>query len=509
MSDLDLSQRISTNKQRSQIQSTKKKQKKQTLQSQDKKKTDTKNYRESSSNRYCSLFFLYTSSKILRFKLFLIIMDCINDSFVKIGDILSGKFDGEEVNLRGWVHRCRCSSKMAFIVLRDSTGTIQCTFKKDSISENIFVKASQVYIESSLMIRGTPKKDERAPGGWEIGAVDIELIFLGKPFPIAKDQSTEFLLDTRHLWLRSQKLTKIMKLRHLTIRSLQRFFDIRDFWELTPPMITKSACEGGSQVFEIDYFKEPAYLTESSQMYAEVFIYSHEKVYVLAPSFRAEPSRTTRHLSEYWHLEPEMAFYNQQMNMDLQEKMIEHLCKELVENHEQLMLDVGADTEALKKVRGPFERMSYEDAIKKCQELGCKIDYGQDLGADEEALLTKDLEKPIFIQNPLKEFKAFYMREDPNKPGTVLAADMLAPKGHGEIIGGSERIWDYDELMARIKDNNMPIENYKWYADIREYGSVPHSGFGLGIERLLKWVLNLDHIRDTIPFPRTIRRNYP
>jgi asparaginyl-tRNA synthetase len=436
-------------------------------------------------------------------------MDCIKDSFAKIADILSGEYEEKKVKIRGWVHRCRSSSNLAFIVLRDSTGILQCTFKKDLVSDEIFNTASQVYIESSIMIEGIPKKDDRAPGGWEIQAQQVELIFLGKPFPIAKDQSTEFLLDTRHLWLRSQKLSKIMKLRHISVRSLQRFFDTRGFWELTPPMITKSACEGGSQVFEIDYFKESAYLTESSQMYAEVFIYSHELVYVLAPSFRAEPSRTTRHLSEYWHLEPEMAFYNQEMNMDLQEKMIEHLCTDLATNYKELLIDVGADPDSLLKVKGPFPRMSYEDAIKKCQELGCKIDYGQDLGADEEALLTKELELPIFIHNPLKEFKAFYMREDPKKPGTVLAADMLAPKGHGEIIGGSERIWEYDELMGRINENNMPIENYQWYVDLRQYGSVPHSGFGLGIERLLKWVLNLDHIRDAIPFPRTIRRNYP
>ncbi len=436
-------------------------------------------------------------------------MDCLSDSFVPVSSILSGKCEGKKVSIRGWVHRARSSGGLAFVILRDSSGIIQCAVKKGVVEEKAFDAAKGVYVESSCIVSGTPKKDERAPGGWEISAADFGLIHLGTPFPIAKDQSVEFLLDTRHLWLRSQKLTKIMKLRDYATRSLRNFFDERGFFECVPPIITKSACEGGSTLFQLDYFGTPAYLSQSGQMYAEVYMTALEKVYILAPSFRAEPSRTVRHLSEYWHLEPEMAFYNQKMNMQLQEEMIVHVCHDLGKNHADLLTDIGREPEKLLAVRGPFPRLTYEKAIEKCRSLGCKIEYGQDLGADEEAALTKEASQPIFIHNHLKAFKAFYMREDPNKPGTVLSNDLLAPEGHGEIIGGSERIWDAAELRQRMEEQNLPMSDYQWYVDLREYGSVPHAGFGLGIERLCKWMFGLDHIRDAIPFPRTINRAYP
>jgi len=290
---------------------------------------------------------------------------------------------------------------------------------------------------------------------------------------------------------------------------LREFFDKKEFLSLPPPIITKSACEGGATLFEMDYFGSPAYLTQSGQMYGEVFTTSLENIYVLAPSFRAEPSRTVRHLAEYWHLEPEMAFYNQKMNMDLQEEMLIYLCQNIAKRHPQLLQDVGRNPKDLLKIKGTFERIPYKKAIEKCQSLDLKIEYGQDLGADEEFELTKNLDKPIFIHNHLKAFKAFYMREDESEPGTVLSNDLLAPQGHGEIIGGSERIWDEKELLERMKELNLPLADYQWYVDLRKYGSVPHAGFGLGIERVVKWMLNLEHIRDTIPFPRTINRYYP
>ena len=436
-------------------------------------------------------------------------MDCLTDSFTPISSILSGHEEGKTVNIRGWVHRARSSGGLAFIIIRDASGIIQCAVKKGVVPEAAFNSAKGAFIESSVMVSGLPKKDERAPGGWEIGASDFEVIHQGQPFPIAKDQSVEFLLDTRHLWLRSQKLTKVMKLRDYATRSLRAFFTERGFIECVPPIITKSACEGGSTLFELDYFGSPAYLSQSGQMYAEVYMQALEKVFILAPSFRAEPSRTVRHLAEYWHLEPEMAFYNQKMNMQLQEDMMVHVCHDIGKNHADLLTDIGRDPAKLLAVKGPFPRLSYEKAIEKCRELGCEIEYGQDLGADEEAALTKDAEQPIFIHNHLKAFKAFYMREDPNMPGTVLSADLLAPEGHGEIIGGSERIWDAAELKNRMDEQNLPMKDYQWYVDLREYGSVPHAGFGLGIERLCKWMFGLDHIRDAIPFPRTINRVYP
>ncbi|MBI5223726.1 asparagine--tRNA ligase [Candidatus Micrarchaeota archaeon] len=427
----------------------------------------------------------------------------------QVSKIFTDNLDGKEVSLQGWVHRTRSSGNMVFAVLRDASGLIQVTIKKDKVDEKSWSGATSAYVESSLSIKGIVKKDERAPGGYEIQATHYELISQGEAFPISKDLSEEFLLDVRHLWMRSQKLTHIMKARHHIVNYLREFFDNDGFYEMAPPIITKSGCEGGSTLFEMNYFGEPAYLTQSSQMYAEVFIFSLGKVYVLAPSFRAEKSRTIRHLAEYWHLEPEMAFYDQKMNMEVQENMIAYVCKKMVENHSDLLRACGRNPEDLAKITVPFERIDYAKAVDMVNELGGKMEHGQDFGADEEALLTKTKTKPIFIHNFPKDIKAFYMREDPNKPGTVLNADLLAPAGHGEIIGGSERIWQYDDLIARMKEQNLKIEDYQWYVDLRKFGSVPHSGFGLGIERLVKWMLNLDHIRDTIPFPRTINRCYP
>lgn len=435
-------------------------------------------------------------------------MDVFDSNFTKIGNILNGKISGK-VKIRGWVYRSRISGGVVFLLVRDSTGVIQCAVKKGQVTESGFKDASDAYIESTILVEGEVKKDSRAPGGYELLVSDVKLVARGEPFPITKDQSVEFLLDIRHLWLRSQKLTNIMKARHKIIFYLREFFENKGFWELAPPIITGAACEGGSTLFVLDYFGTKAYLTQSSQLYAEVFTASLENVYVFAPSFRAEPSRTVRHLCEYWHLEPEMAFYNQKMNMELQEEMIEYVAQKMAQNHSDLLQAIGQAPERLKAVRRPFRRLTYEEAIDIAISKGANIKKGQDLGADEEAILTKDEEKPIFVTNFPSEIKAFYMREDPENPGTVLNADMLAPQGHGEIIGGSERIWDYNELMEKIKKNNLNPKEYDWYIDLRRYGPFPHSGFGLGIERLVKWMLNLDHIRDAIPFPRTINRLYP
>lgn len=426
-----------------------------------------------------------------------------------ISDIFSKKLEGKRVSLRGWVYRHRTSGNMVFVVLRDPTGIIQATVKKDKVEANGWKDAESAYVESSVSISGVVKKDERAPGGYEIAVERFETISRGDPFPIAKDLSDEFLLDVRHLWIRSQKLTSVMKARHHIVNYLREFLDEEGFWEIAPPIITRAGCEGGSTLFEMDYFGEKAYLTQSSQMYAEVFIFSLGKVYVFAPSFRAEKSRTVRHLAEYWHLEPEMAWYDQKMNMELQERMIEYVVQKMVKNHSDLLKGCEANVDQLKKVKIPFDRLDYENAVAKVNELGGKMEYGQDFGADEEALLTKDATKPLFIHNYPKAIKAFYMREDPKKPGTVLNNDLLAPAGHGEIIGGSERIWELDELLTRMKELKMNTKDYEWYIDLRRYGSIPHSGFGIGIERLVKWILNLDHIRDAIPFPRTITRCYP
>ncbi|MEM2909128.1 MAG: asparagine--tRNA ligase [Candidatus Bilamarchaeaceae archaeon] len=429
--------------------------------------------------------------------------------FKHISDVLK-ESEGKKVSIRGWVYRERTSGSIRFLIIRDGSGIIQCAVKKEKVDEESWKAASEAYIESSIEITGTTKKDQRAPGGTELQVENVTLVNKGEPFPISKDLSEEFLLDVRHLWLRSQKLTNIMKARYHIVNHLREFFDKEGFFELAPPIITKSQCEGGATLFEMNYFGEKAYLTQSSQLYAEVFIFGLEKVYVLAPSFRAEKSRTVRHLAEYWHLEPEMAWYDQKMNMELQENMIEYVVQKMVKNHPELLEACGRDPDELKKVKAPFPRLDYEDAVAKVNELGGKMEYGQDFGADEEALLTKEYDVPVFVHHFPKGIKAFYMREDPKKPGTVLNDDLLAPRGHGEIIGGSERIWELDELITRMKEFGLdPNGEMKWYVDLRRYGSVPHSGFGLGIERLTKWILNLDHIRDAIPFPRTITRCYP
>jgi len=430
--------------------------------------------------------------------------------YVDIGKILKGGMEGKEVSIRGWVHRQRGSGNLNFIILRDASGRIQCAIKRGKVGEKEFEDASRVYIESSVEISGVVKKDERAPGGWELQAGGFRLVSLGEPFPIQKDLSEEFLLDVRHLWLRSRKLVAAMKARHHLVNYLREYLDENGFYEIVPPVITKSQCEGGSTLFEMQYFGEPAYLSQSGQLYAEVMAFGLGRVYAFAPSFRAEKSRTIRHLAEYWHLEPEMAWYSHEQNMKLQEDLISYAVQKFVKGHPEILGEVERDPAKLKKVKGPFPRMLYDDAVERVNELGGKMEAGQDFGADEEAILTKEYEVPLFVEKFPKEVKAFYMREDPEKPGYVLNNDLLAPEGHGEVVGGSERIWDYNELVARMKEFGLdPNGDMKWYVDLRRYGSVPHSGFGMGIERLTKWVLGLNHIRDAIPFPRTITRCYP
>ena len=429
---------------------------------------------------------------------------------VHVADVFKNAKEGKSVGLRGWVYRYRkLGEDKIFIVLRDGTGIIQSVVKKDSVTEKVWKDAENLYIESSLIIKGELKKDERAPGGFEIKISDIEVIHQGLPFPIQKDLSEEFLLDVRHLWLRSRKMTAIMKGRHFLIEYLREWLNNNGFYEVVPPIITKSGAEGGADMFELNYFGTKAYMTQSSQLYAEAMIFGLERVYVLAPSFRAEKSRTRKHLTEFWHLEPEMAWVGQKENMEVQEELVSFAVQKFIKENEDILRVLNRDPEELKNVKPPFPRLDYEKAVERVNELGGRMEYGEDFGADEEEILTKEYDVPIFVHNFPKESKAFYMREDPKKPGTVLADDMLAPKGHGEIIGGSERIWKLEELEARMNEVKLDPKDYEWYVDLRRYGSVPHSGFGLGIERFVKWVLNLENIRDAIPFPRTITRVYP
>ena len=421
---------------------------------------------------------------------------------------------GKEVVLRGWVYRKRESGGIIFVVLRDRSGIMQAAVKKDVVDNRSWEAAQNTTIESSIIVKGTVRQDQRAPTGFELQASRFRNVQVAEPFPITEYQSTELLLDKRHLWLRSQKMVAIMKARALVFRYARKFLDSRGFYEITPPLITMAGGETGADLFEVNYFDQKAYLTESSQLYAEAMVPVLDKVYSFAPSYRAEKSRTTKHLAEYWHLEPEMAYYNNDKNMKLQERLVSYIANNLADN-EDILKTLGLNPEDLKKIKPPFKRVTYEKAIEIVNQKGGNLKWGDDFGVPEEKMLTEDEDKPIFVYAWPKEIKAFYARVDPKDPRVVLGADLQAPHGHGEIIGGTEREWRMDVLMERMheveqaKGIKFNLDNYQWWLDLRRYGSVPHAGFGMGMERVIKWLLNLDHIRDAIPFPRMINRLTP
>ncbi|MBD3228510.1 MAG: asparagine--tRNA ligase [Candidatus Lokiarchaeota archaeon] len=424
-----------------------------------------------------------------------------------INEILNENYLEKEVLLKGWVHRIRGSSKRYFIVLRDSSNIIQCVVEK-SVNEKAFEVAEKISIESSIEVKGKVIEDKRSPIGYEIHVSDLRLIGLAETFPITKDQSVEFLLDKRHLWLRSRRMRAIMRIRAGIIRFAREWFNKNQFVEVSTPMLITAACEGGATLFNLKYFDSEAYLTQSSQLYLEALIYSLGKVYVIAPSFRAEKSRTVRHLAEFWHLESEQPFCDNFQNMKYQEGLITYICKRAKEQYEKEFKFLKRDPKVL-DIEPPFPRLKYDEAIEILHEKGVKIDWGEDLGTEEERVLTIDRRMPIFVYNYPKDLKGFYHKPDENDDRIVNCADLLAPEGHGEIIGGGQRIHDKQELIKRIKEENLNPNDYEWYIDLRRYGTVPHSGFGLGIERIIKWICGLEHIRDAITFPRTINRVYP
>ncbi|MBC7081636.1 MAG: asparagine--tRNA ligase [Thermoplasmatales archaeon] len=427
--------------------------------------------------------------------------------FDKIKDALE-KNEGEEASLRGWIYRKRSSGKIIFLIIRDTTGIMQVIIEKEKIGEEDFKKAEKALIESSIEVEGVIHLDERAPGGKEIHAKKVRIKGFAEEFPITEYQSVEFLMDKRHLWIRSRKLTEVMKLKAKILKFIRQWFDENDFYEVTPSVITLNAAEGGATVFSIDYFGEPAYLSQTAQMYLEALIFSLERVWSLTPSFRAEKSKTRKHLIEFWHLEAEEAWVNNEENMRLQEDLISYVCQRVAKECKNELDFLGRNAEDLKKVEPPFRRIKYEEAIRILQDKGFDIKWGDDFGAVHERAIVEGEEKPIFIKNFPVEAKAFYMKISPDKK-TVECADMLAPEGYGEIIGGSEREENIESMIERLKKDGAKIENYEWYFDLRRYGSVPHSGFGLGMERLVCWIAKLEHIRDATPFPRLLGRAYP
>ncbi len=429
--------------------------------------------------------------------------------YLRVKDVKNDDMVGKRVLLRGWVYRKRLIGGKAFIVLRDSTDIIQCVVEKNSVSERAWDDSEKVTIESSIIVQGVIRKDPRAPGGYEVKVTDLAIVGLAKDFPIKGGEGIDYLLDNRHLWLRSRKLTAIMKVKHTILKAGREYFIKNGWWEVTPPILTAAACEGGATLFPLDYFGEKAYLSQSAQLYLEVLIFSLEKVWSLTPSFRAEKSRTRRHLAEFWHLEAEAAWYDMNDMMKVAEELVTYMVNKVLEERIDELKLLGRKIEPLENVKPPFPRITYDEAIEILQRKGVNIKWGDDLGADEERILTQEFDKPFFVTHFPKKIKAFYMKLDSKNPEVVLGFDLLAPEGYGEIIGGSQREDDYEKLYKRIIEEGMDPANYKWYLDLRLYGTVPHSGFGLGIERVTMWITGAEHIRDTIPFPRFRERIYP
>jgi asparaginyl-tRNA synthetase len=428
---------------------------------------------------------------------------------LSIKQALSKDQVGKKVQVRGWLYRTRSSGGIVFAVLRDVSGIIQTTVKKGAVTDKEFDDAQKAGIESSVMIEGEVAEDKRAPGGYEIRATKFQVFGFSEAFPITEYQSTELLLDLRHLWIRSREQTAIAKVKASLLRGAREWFHENDYVEVTPPIITGVAAEESTTLFQVKYFDRIAYLSQSAQFYLESLIYSLDKVYSLTPSFRAEKSRTPRHLAEYWHLEMEAAWLQNEDNMKVQEQLITSMLQNAVKECSEELTFLKRDPSTLKKIEPPFERMNYQEAMETLQKKGLEVSWGSDLGAIEERALTQDRLVPMFVVNYPKELKPFYMKENPEDTRTYKNSDLLAPEGYGEIVGGSERETDNDLMLERLREKGESIENYKWYLDLRKYGSIPHSGFGLGLERIVTWVCKLDHIRDSIPYPRTVARVYP
>jgi asparaginyl-tRNA synthetase len=422
-----------------------------------------------------------------------------------IQEILSGSQTGKHVSLRGWVYRKRESKETIFLLLRDATGILQATVKRGT---DAWKAAEAITIESSALLSGTVKQDKRAQGGYEVSVDELTIIGLAETFPIAKDLSEEFLRDIRHLWLRGRKMNLVMRIRSEVLWLMHEFFRDRGFIEISPPMFITSACEGGSTLFGAKYFDQDLHLTQSAQLYSEILIYSLEKVYTCAPSFRAEKSRTVRHLCEYWHVEPEWAFADLNDVMHIEEQLVTYVCHKTAERCRKELQELHVEPEKLLGITPPFPRITYTEAIERLQAKGFTTQYGEDLGYDEEKALAEDFGKPFFVYDYPKEIKAFYCKTYQDRPEIAMSADMLVPHV-GELTTGGAREDRKEELIRRIRESGLRTEDYDWYIDMRRYGTVPHVGFGLGVERFLMWILELDNIIDTIPFPRTMRRSYP
>ncbi|MEK4223254.1 asparagine--tRNA ligase [Bacillus smithii] len=421
------------------------------------------------------------------------------------------QYIGQEVTIGAWLSNKRSSGKIAFLQLRDGTGFIQGVVVKNEVEEEVFQKAKSLSQETSLYVTGIVREDARSPFGYELQVKDIQVIHEAVDYPITpKEHGTEFLMDHRHLWLRSRKQHAVMKIRNEIIRATYEFFNQKGFVKIDPPILTGSAPEGTTELFHTKYFDEDAYLSQSGQLYMEAAAMAFGKVFSFGPTFRAEKSKTRRHLIEFWMIEPEMAFYEHEDSLKLQEQYVSYIVQSVLKNCQLELGRLERDTSKLEKVQAPFPRITYDEAIELLHEKGFQdIEWGEDFGAPHETAIAEHFEKPVFITHYPAKIKPFYMQPDPNRPEVVLCADLIAPEGYGEIIGGSERIHDYDLLKKRLEEFHLSLDAYQWYLDLRKYGSVPHSGFGLGLERTVAWISGVEHVRETIPFPRLLNRLYP
>lgn len=421
-------------------------------------------------------------------------------------------YAGREVELRGWLYNKRSSGKIQFLILRDGTGVVQVVVVKKEVDEATWEAASALTQESSVKLRGMVRADERAPGGFELTGTWVESVHVVEgEYPIShKEHGVDFLMSHRHLWMRTPRQATILRIRHTIIQALRGFLDAEGFTLVDAPILTPAACEGTSTLFETDYFGEAAFLSQSGQLYNEAAALALGKVYCFGPTFRAEKSKTRRHLMEFWMLEPEMAYVDLWGNLEVQEKMLTHVVKTVLARHRQELIEVlERDITKLEAIEAPFPRITYDEALKILAEKGLNVTWGDDFGAPDETALAEHFDRPVFVTHYPAACKAFYMKPDPAREEVVLCADLLAPEGYGEIIGGSQRIDDLATLERKMQEHDIPAEPLQWYLDLRRYGSVPHSGFGLGIERTVAWICGLDHVRETIPFARTLTRIYP
>ncbi|MFH1927611.1 MAG: asparagine--tRNA ligase [Chloroflexota bacterium] len=429
-------------------------------------------------------------------------------TYARIQDV--AQHTGEEVTIRGWLYNKTDKGKLQFLLVRDGTGSMQCVVFKRDVTPEAFEAATTVTQESSIYVTGTVREEKRAPGGYELSVTDFSVLQIAQDFPISpKEHGVDFLMNHRHLWLRSSRQWAIMRVRATIIRAIRSWLDDNGFLLVDTPILTPAACEGTSTLFETDYFGESAYLTQSGQLYNEANIMAFGKVYCFGPTFRAEKSKTRRHLTEFWMVEPEMAFADLDECMRVEEELVAHIMRTVLSERAQELEMLERDTTLLEKIVAPFPRISYDEALEIVRAAGESIEWGEDFGAPHETAIAKAFDKPVFVHHYPTQCKAFYMEEDPERPETSLSVDLLAPEGFGEIIGGGQRTASLALLERKLVEHKLPREAFEWYLDLRRYGSVPHSGFGLGIERTVSWVCGLSHIRQTIPFPRTLGRIYP